>query len=384
MLTRFTGYAYPWDYAGDPGAAARAARLGLDVVAVAACYHVVRAVTPLHPRHRIHQAERAACYVPLRESAWAGQRLVPSAPAWDPSGRSFGEARRQLSEQGLEVAAWVVLTHNSTLGARHPELVVRNAFGDGYPYALCPSNDDVRLYCATLVREVATSGPLAGLVVEACGPMGLEHGGHHDRVEFAGWDAPRRALLSICFCAACRSRYAAAGLDADSLAATVRAEVDGERAGGSVEAHLGEAAGAVAAVRGALTAELRALVVASAREAAPGLRVTIHGSSDPWATGSFGTLHPAVGEGVDAVVANCWDPAAGAGRIAGLRALAPATTRVGAYLRLDRDWSPGEPSERMLREYGRAGASELHLYHLGLLGAAGLERMRTVVASARG
>jgi hypothetical protein len=34
---RSVGYAYPWDYEGDPAAAERAARLGLDAVALGAC-----------------------------------------------------------------------------------------------------------------------------------------------------------------------------------------------------------------------------------------------------------------------------------------------------------------------------------------------------------
>ena len=40
--------------------------------------------------------------------------------------------------------------------------------------------------------------------------------------------------------------------------------------------------------------------------------------------------------------------------------------KVGAYLRLDRDWS-GDGNDVTLRRYVRAGVTELHLYHLGLL-----------------
>jgi len=137
QMKRSVGYAYPWDYVGDPAAAPRAADLGLDAVAVAASYHATRAATPLHPHHRIFEAEHAACYVPVREQVWRGHRLVPHLPAWDPDGDSFGNACRQLTAEGLQVQAWIVLTHNSALGRGHPDLVVRNAFGDVYPYALC-------------------------------------------------------------------------------------------------------------------------------------------------------------------------------------------------------------------------------------------------------
>lgn len=381
MLTRAVGYAYPWDYAGDSAAAPRAVASGVDMVAVAASYHATRASTPLHPEHRTFDAERAACYVPVRSGAWHGHRLVPESSAWDPHGRSFGDAHRQLSAQGLEVAAWIVLTHNSALGRAHPDLTVRNAFGDVYPYALCPAQQDVREYCLTLVAEVLAAAPVGGVVLEACGPMGVDHGGNHDKLEFARWDPTARALLSLCFCSACRELYAAAGVDSDVLARSVRTGVDG--GSGTIEERLGEMSASVAAVRMDIAAVLRALLVASCRSIAPGCRVTVHGSSDPWATGSFSTLQPAPGDGVDTVVANCWDPPAGAGRIGELSAMAHAGAGVGAYLRLDRDWEAGAETDRLLSDYLGAGMTELHLYHLGLLAAPGLERMREVAVAAR-
>ncbi|MEJ8646276.1 hypothetical protein WKI68_43585 [Streptomyces sp. MS1.HAVA.3] len=77
-----TGYAYPWDFAGDPAATDRAHEAGVETVAVAANYHSTRAATPLHPRHRLVDAEHAACYLPIRPAAWQGMRLVPRVPGW--------------------------------------------------------------------------------------------------------------------------------------------------------------------------------------------------------------------------------------------------------------------------------------------------------------
>jgi hypothetical protein len=255
-MKRSVGYAYPWDYVQDLAAAPRAADLGLDAVAVAASYHATRAATPLHPDHRIFEAEHAACYVPVRDQAWRGHRLVPVLPSWDPDGDSFGNACRQLRAEGLQVEAWIVLTHNSALGRRHPDLVVRNAFGDVYPYALCPAAQDVQEYCLTLVEEIVSSGPVRGVVLEACGPMGVEHGGKHDKVEVAEWDEARLALLSLCFCQACEGRYAAAGVDHGHLARLVRVGVDA--GSGTIEDCLGdELAAEVAAVRTGIAKELR-------------------------------------------------------------------------------------------------------------------------------
>jgi hypothetical protein len=245
-------------------------------VAVAANYHATRAATPLHPEHRIHDAEHAACYVPVREQAWRGHRLVPAVSSWDPQWRLFASAQGQLLGQGLEVEAWIVLTHNSTLGRAHPDLVVRNAFGDVYPYALCPAAPDVQEYCLTLVEEVLRSAPMDGVVLEAWGAMGIDHAGKHEKTEFAEWD---------------------------------------------------EVAAEVATIRTGIARQLRELLVARCRSVDPSIRITVHGSSDPWATGSFATVQPAVGEGVDAVVASCWDPPAGSRRIKDLRALAAQAPR---------------------------------------------------------
>jgi hypothetical protein len=382
MVARSVGYAYPWDFVGDPAAVRRAAEMGLDSVAVAASYHATRAGTPLHPEHRAFEAESAAFYLPVRIDAWRGHRLVPVIPTWDPAGASFRDAHRQLAAESLAVEAWIVLTHNSALGRAHPDLVARNAFGDLYPYALCPTAQDVQEYCLTLVQETLRTAPVQGVVLEACGPMGFDHAGKHEKTEFAGWDEAQRTLLSLCFCLACESRYAAAGIDSGRLARSVREGVDAGAE--AVEECLGRGLAAeLAAVRTGIATELRALLVAGARSVDPEVRISVHGSADPWATGSFATLQPAVGDGIDTVVASCWDPVAGSRRISDLRALASSVIGIGAYLRLDRDWAAGGATDGRLQKYLSAGMTELHLYHLGLLGRRGLATMRGVIETTR-
>jgi len=378
---RAVGYAYPWDYDGDPAAAERSRRLGLDSVALAATYHATRAGTPWHPDHRVLEAQWAACYVPVLESVWRGHRLVPLEPTWTTSGNSFTPAEQRLTDQGVAVEEWIVLTHNLALGRRHPDLVVRNAFDDAYPYGLCPAADDVQEYCATLVEAVLDATSVSGVVLESCGPMGFDHAGQHEKTEFAGWDEERRALLSLCFCRACTDRYAAAGIDVERLTTVVREGVDAGR--GPLGESLGSLAPVMAEVRTGIATELRTLLVDRVRAVAPDTRITLHASADPWATGSFPTVMPALGEGVDAVIASCWDVAGGAGRIRGLRELVPADVAVGAYLRLDRDWREGGATRTRLRKYIDAGMREVHLYHLGLLGREGLRTMGRVVDSTR-
>jgi hypothetical protein len=204
-LTDHGVFCYPWDVVGDPAAAERMAALGVGTVTLAAAYHSVRAITPHHPAHRVVEAHHAAAYFPVRPQAWRNRRLRPVAPSWGvPDPDSFGTAAEALLSAGLAIEAWIVLTHNTRLGLAHPDLSVRNTFGDRYPYALCPAHPEVREYVRTLVGEVTALYEPSGLVLEACGWLGFEHGGHHDKTG-AGLTPGQRELLSVCVCDACAS-----------------------------------------------------------------------------------------------------------------------------------------------------------------------------------
>ncbi|WP_405144128.1 hypothetical protein OG589_40860 [Sphaerisporangium sp. NBC_01403] len=367
-------YAYPWDLVGDARAAGRLKALGADSVALAASYHTTRAATPLHPAHRLVDARHAACYVPIRKEAWKGSRLVPGTPSWMASGDPFGEARDALRAEGLPVHAWTVLTHNTLLGSANLDLVVRNAFGEPYPYALCPASADVRDYCRTLVQEVVELGEPDALILEACGPLGFRHGGHHEKTDGTDWSAVQMALLSLCFCTACASRYERAGLDVAELRSRVRAGVDGSPA--SVEDALRDLTEAVRDLRTGLAGELRDLLVTRARSMRPGIPIALHASADLWATGPFATVPEGVD--VDLLIGNCWN--APEVDEAGLRALGRLGPRVGAYvLALPPRPADGAALSRLAERYTAAGAQEIHWYHGGLASAARLEAITEAI-----
>ena len=204
-LVNVTGYAYPWDAIDDDAAASSAAELGVDVVALAATYHATRVVTPLHPTRRVLDVPYSAAYFPIRPDAWRDQRLQPRAPAWMASGDVLQRSRSAIRHaRDWPVVAWVVVAHDDDLGATHPEVVARNAFDEPYPYSLCPSSDEVRSYCGTLVEEVMVTTASRGVVLEACGAIGVEHGSLHDKSDMAALNEAERWLLSICFCRSCR------------------------------------------------------------------------------------------------------------------------------------------------------------------------------------
>ena len=56
--------------------------------------------------------------------------------------------------------------------------------------------------------------------------MGFDHASTHDKSEFATLSATQRDLLSLCFCAACRTAQREYGLDPDEIAAKVRTGID--------------------------------------------------------------------------------------------------------------------------------------------------------------
>ncbi|WP_329082626.1 hypothetical protein [Streptosporangium sp. NBC_01469] len=353
-------YAYPWDVVGDPSAPERLARLGADTVALAASYHSVRAATPFHPAHRLVEA-RPALYVPVRAGSWG--RLVPAAPTWT-APDAFVQAADALRAAGLAVHAWTVLTHNSHLGTAHPSLAVRNAFGDRYPYALCPSHPDVVDYCRILVREIAELGAPDGFVLEACGPLGVRHAGTHEKTDGADWTAAQLDLLSLCFCTVCARRYPAGTRE------RVRTGVD--TASPSVEAALGDLAPVVQELRAGLGRELQHTL----RLEAAGLPVTLHANPHPWAAGAFSQVSAA--PSADVLVANCWDdPASGTARLRRLRALAAPGTRLGASVLA---LPPATLNPETLAAYHSAGAGEIHVYHAGL---ASRSRLATITDTLR-
>jgi hypothetical protein len=362
---RATGYAYPWDFVGDEGAVARTAELELDAVALAATYHAARLATPLHPSRRVLEIADSALYVAVRDEVWRDRRLRPTSPRWLEDPDVFARACDSLATSGTAIDAWVVLCHDDTLGRLHPDLVTRNAFGDCYTYALCPASPDVREYAETLTEEVVLAHEVHGLILEACGPVGVEHASLHDKTEFALWTPTDVDLLSLCFCDACRRAMNEVGLDARELAATVRNAVGGRAS--SVHEALGlDVASMLATLRQGLTAALLQGCVARVRRVAPRVRISVHAAAEPWTTGSFCAVGaPGALEHVDAVVANGWENESRQLRLERLAEVAGHARALGTYVRLDRGW-PGADVTRELDHLARGGVDELHLYHLGL------------------
>ncbi|WP_149551050.1 hypothetical protein [Streptomyces marokkonensis] len=382
-----SAFVYPWDVNGDPEAPARIAALGTAQVTLASAYHSTRALTPRHPRHRVVTAEYAAVLYPPGEH-WSGRTPRPYAAGdWAP-GDAFGEAAAALTGAGLEVHTWVVLAHNSRLGAEHPGTSVVNAYGDRYPWAPCIAQPATRAYLTDLAAEAAVRPGARGTELESLGWYGLAHLHAHDKTAGVGLGDAGQYLMSLCFCPACRDGYGTRGLDADALAAAVRAALepvwrgapsDGAWAG--VEKLLGEtAANATRAWRDEAARTLQEVAVEAVRRAAPrGFQVLLHADPVSYHCGANAGVDPVhILSVADGVVVPC---TGGAGLLTPFAREARADTVLAANLTVVAGMG-GNPAALAADAAGarRLGATELRLYHAGLASDGDLEAVRSALA----
>ncbi|MFD8719719.1 hypothetical protein ACFV2H_17310 [Streptomyces sp. NPDC059629] len=379
-----SAFVYPWDVNGDPQAADRIAALGVDQVTLASAYHSTRALTPRHPRRRIVTAEHAAVYYPADGDRWTGRRLRPyPAGDWAP-GDAYAEAAEALRGAGLEVHTWVILAHNSRMGAEHPDTSVVNAYGDRYPWAPCIAQPATRAYLTDLAAEAAVRPGAAGTELESLGWYGLQHLHAHDKTAGIPLGDAGQYLMALCFCPACRAGYGDQGLDADELAAAVRDALEplwrgaGDDAGWpTVEKLLGEpVAAATRAWRDGQARTLQETAVAAVRAAAPeGFQVLLHADPVTYHCGANAGVDPAhVLSVADGVVVPC------AGGTALLAPFAEHTRRdtvLAANFTVvsGMGGSPGTLAADASRAR-ELGATELRLYHAGLASDGDLAAVR--------
>ena len=214
-------YTYAWDLvdAGPANATRQFRALGLDTVTYAGSYHAGKFLRPHGGSGKVYFPEDGTVYFRADSSRYG---------AIKPAANSLLKERdvlRELCDEGtMKVNVWLVLMHNTLLGARHPEAAVTNAFGDRYVYNLCPSAPEARAYAIGLAQDVTQTYPVAGVSLETPGFLPYHHGFHH---EFA-LNRPNRWLdsqLGLCFCPHCLAGAKKAGIDAERLKAQVGQDV---------------------------------------------------------------------------------------------------------------------------------------------------------------
>jgi hypothetical protein len=221
--TKFTAlWAYPWDLL-DEGlheSLGRIASLGFRGISLAISYHAGLLLLPHNPRGHVRFLEDGALYFGATER-FRGLAIQPRVSSLVGPDDPLERICTAASAEGLDVVGWTVCTHNSHLGNRHPDMVMRNAWGDPLYYALCPSHPDVQAYLEALVAA-ASRYPVAALQLESYGFMGFPHGHHHEKINLP-LPPETQDLMGICFCPACLDRARAAGVDGESLRQRVAA-----------------------------------------------------------------------------------------------------------------------------------------------------------------
>jgi hypothetical protein len=377
-------YLYPWDVVGDPAAAERVAGLGLHHVTMAAVYHATRALTPRHPWHRVVVAEHTAAYHPLSTDRWVGA-LRPAGAPWTGGADSFGDATHALRAAGVEVHAWVVVNHVDLPGPN--EFAVTNAYGDRYPWALCPAQDAVQEYAVGLAGEVTALPDITGVELEAFGWYGFDHLNAHDKVGGVRLTPAEEYIFSLCFCDACDGAYRAGGVDPVLLRGRVRAALDPVFAGAPRPTHSADEvaaiddlldadlAVAVRHVRDVVAERYRAAVVERIRSERPELAILAHASPQPHRYVAFTGLAPSrAGALFDGLVVNCWQ---GPEMAAATRVAAGPDLAVMASL-LAVEGMGGHPATlvEQARAVRHAGANGIRLYHAGLAANSDLDSIR--------
>lgn len=389
---RTSAFLYPWDVNGDPAAADRVAALGVQQVTLAAAYHSTRALTPRHPRHRVVTAQHAAVLYPPDEDRWRGRELRPYPPGpWAGGEDAYGTAAAALRAAGLDVHTWVVLAHNSRLGAEHPGVTVVNAYGDPYPWAPCVAQPGVRRYLTDLAAEAAVRPGAGGTELESLGWYGLAHLHAHDKIGGIALGDAASYLMSLCFCAHCRQGYAGLGADPDELAAAVRRALAPAWRDGSTDAGepaigklLGEDLAALTLDwRAGSARSLQEQAVAAVRAAAPaGFQVLMHADPVPYHCGANAGVDPAHILGhTDGLVLPCTG-----GPAVREAMLGPVVPYRGEHTVLAANFtvvtgmggSPGTLAADAAHA-AALGATELRLYHAGLASDADLAAVRAVL-----
>jgi hypothetical protein len=387
-MAEHSAWAYPWDVLEDPSWADTARSAGLGSLSVATAYHSVRALAPRLADRRVVQVSVSGTYFSPDEARYGA--IQPNLAEWSGPADALEQCLARASEEQVAFSAWLVVCHSSGIGRRYPAHTMRNAFGDRYDYALCPSSPDVREYAAALAADVTARG-VSSLHLEACGPIGYEHGSHHEKSrDDLGETA--KLLLSLCFCDWCIGILADEhGLDVADLQCRVRAAADHEvaypRPGGAavgLRDVLGEnVCDAILAVRTSGTLDL----VAGVRGAVgDDVRISMIGNAEP--VGGGGVLaagHPDLARSIDALIV----PLYGVDETADIQgALRSASTATGVCVEAGiaitaPDAVPSARLENRIQTAAEAGVDAFHHYHFGLATESELLTLGHVVAHQR-
>ncbi len=220
-------YSYAWDFAevGVSETVSQFNKIGINTVTLAASYHAGKFFRPKAKTGKIYFPEDGTTYFKTNSNRYGAIKPVSN------SVNGNGDVLSALTkDSSIKVNAWLVLLHNSRLGSENPGSTVKNAFGDSYIYALCPSAPEARAYAVGLASDVSESYEIDGISMESIGFPPFEHGFHHE-MSFVKPNIWLSSYLGLCFCEYCISGAEHAGVDAKGLKARVAKNINDYLAG---------------------------------------------------------------------------------------------------------------------------------------------------------
>jgi hypothetical protein len=371
-------WTYPWDVRDDGPevALSRIAGAGFQELSLAAAYHGAMLFLPHNPRRRVYCLEDGVVYFRPDERFYRDTPIKPvpsnlTGPA-DPLAQIAGAAKGH----GLDTVAWTVTLHNSRLGMRFPEYTVENAYGDRYPYALCPAQPAVRAFTRGLVADLSSRYPLSAVEVEALYYGAYPHAWTHAK-EGIRRSAAHEALLSLCFCPACQAA-AAPLVDAAALRERVRAYLDaefvrevGDQAGAPDPASPGDLDRLVPgyAAYAAARTQVVSTLVQEVRSACQVPLSAIVGSGVPRRAWAFGVDPAAFASTCDSLTYTCYQPEADAVQREASFARSLAGNK-SLFVGLQALWPLARSAEDLAAKVAaarRAGAEGVSVYNYGLM-----------------
>ncbi len=209
---------------------ARVSDAGIESISVAAAYHHVRALCPHNPTRAVYHGEGGVIYFRPDFGSFSDARIRPVLSELAQNSDPLEQICSAAARRGIKVHAWTVVTHNSRLGLQHAKCTIKNAYGDRYPFGLCPADPDVREYAKALVRTLSRRQNLDCIELEALGYMGIDHSGHHAKAGIE-LDELHKYLLSLCFCHHCETAMERHGVDVERSRLSVIQEMQGFFAG---------------------------------------------------------------------------------------------------------------------------------------------------------
>lgn len=216
---------YPWDLQidGVERVIDDVASRGVTRLQIATAYHSAEVISPRRVRSVSIVAEANRAHLPLPAGSFSGLAVPPSSiAANDPD--LYPRVKNAADAAGIALDGWAIAFHNTDLATAHPDAAIENCFGDAFTHGLCPASPAARTYAIELLDAVAGTGYFDRVLVESLSYLLVAHGHPHE-LWGARLDPTTRYLLSLCFCAACIDRGAAAGIEVERLRTQVATEL---------------------------------------------------------------------------------------------------------------------------------------------------------------